>query len=174
MYQSRIRNNKRGRQQKKRAFVEIEEGQQYAIVQDLLGNGRVNVVTEEGKVRMARIRGSMRKYTHKVIIDRGDLVLVALRDFGDDKVDLFHKYSTEDVSYLQRHGMLPEFILRKLQNGTDIGNMCDAAVREDYVVFMEKDEEGAASDAKEGGSSDGDPEETGSSSDEDELDIDAI
>lgn len=137
MYQSIIRNAKRGRQQRKREFVEIEEGQQYGIVQDMLGNGRVNVLCEDGKVKVARIRGSMRKYSNKVIINRMDLVLVSLRDFGDDKVDLFHKYSAEDVSYLMRHRMLPQIIEKRLQNGGDLMHEDDKE-REDYVVFMEE------------------------------------
>lgn len=143
MYQSRIRNQKRGRQQKKKEFIEIEDGQQYGIVQDLLGNGRVNVFCEDNAIKVARIRGRMRKYSNKVLIERGDLVLVALRDFNDDKVDLFHKYSSEDINYLMRHDLLPEIILKKIQNGGD-PNHDDGKPREDYVVFM-AEEEGTSS-----------------------------
>ena len=164
MYQSRIRNNKRGRQHKKKEFVEIQDGQMYAIVQDLLGNGRVNVFCEDKNVRIARIRGSMRKYSKKVLIERGDLVLVALRDFGEDKVDLFHKYSTEDISYLLRHEMMPEPIHQKIQSGGDNLNE-DGKAREDYVVFMEDDEPALES---------GRTSMTGSKEDESDVDIDAI
>lgn len=171
MYQSRIRNNKRGRQQKKREFVEIEDGQMYGIVQDLLGNGRVNVFCEDKTVKIARIRGSMRKYSNKVLIEKGDLVLVALRDFHDDKVDLFHKYISEDVAYLMRHDMLPEAILKKLQNGNDLMNE-DGKDREDanYVLFM-ADEESAGSRRTSFMGSSAPSDKAG---DSEELDIDAI
>jgi translation initiation factor 1A len=173
MYQSRIRNQKRGRQQRKREFVEIEDGQMYALVQDLLGNGRVNVFCEDAQVRVARIRGCMRKYSKKVLIERGDLVLVALREFGDDKVDLFHKYITEDISYLTRHGMLPEPILKKIQGGDTLGDE-ERARDDNYVVFME-DGDAAASAPVLGGVAAGSDEEGGESgSDADSFDIDAI
>lgn len=185
MYQSIIRNNKRGRQQRKREFVEIGEGQQYGIVQDMLGNGRVNVLCDDGKVKVARIRGSMRKYSNKVIINRMDLVLVSLRDFGDDKVDLFHKYTSEDVSYLMRHRMLPQIIEKRLQNGGDLMHEDDKE-REDYVVFMEERQssssDGASSESESGSDTSGgsgamlSPSSGGNKKpDEDsDIDIDAI
>lgn len=137
MYQSRIRNQKAGRHFKRREFVDIEDGQHYAIVQDMLGNGRVNVFCDDKSVKIARIRGSLRKYSKKVLIEKGDLVLVSEREYGDDKVDLFHKYTSDDVSYLTRHALLPEVLMKKLQCGGDI-TIDEGKDGEDtnYVVFM--------------------------------------
>lgn len=171
MYQSRIRNVKRGRQQKKKAFVEIEEGQQYGIVQDLLGNGRVNAYCEDGKVKVARIRGSMRKYSKKVIINKGDLVLVSLRDFGDDKVDLFHKYSPDEVHMLLRNNSLPLSIVKRLQAGGDIILEEGCERDNNYVVFMEGGED--SGDGSTSSASD-DEGRNPSGAEEDDLDIDAI
>lgn len=163
MYQSRIRNAKRGRQQKRREFVEVGEGQMWALVQDLLGNGRVRVFCEDEVVRIARIRGSLRKYSKKEIIERGDVVLVAGRDFSDDKVDLFHKYTTEEVSQMLRYGDVPEAIAKKIQQGDDMMESA-AAEREDCVLFLHSDQEDGADSTSGGSSSKGD----------EDLDIDAI
>ena len=38
----------------------------------------------------------------------GDIVLVSLREFGDDKADLIHKYFPEEALTLQEMGDIPE------------------------------------------------------------------
>ena len=82
-----------------------EEGQEYAQVLRLLGNGRVECNCMDGKKRMCTIRGAMRK---RVWINTGDIVLVGLRDFGDDyKCDIIMKYFDEEAIELQELGELP-------------------------------------------------------------------
>ena len=52
----------------------------------------------DGKKRMATIRGAMR---NRVWINPGDIVLVGLRDFGDEsKSDLILKYFDEEAREL--------------------------------------------------------------------------
>lgn len=174
MYQSRIRDSKK-KHQRKREFIEpaTDGSQEYAIVQDMVGNGRVRVFCEDKKSRIARIRGSMRKYSKKVIIGRGDLVLISFRDFGgtthtEADVDLFHKYMPDEVANMVRFQSLPENIHNALitpenDNGKPIG--------ENYVVFMEDDT--PAPDAE--GGRDTDSSKSGDQSDDDsEVDVDAI
>lgn len=133
MYQSRIRSNKqRGKQAKNRPFVEPGEDQEYGVVQDMLGNGRLRALCSDGVVRVGRIRGSMRKYAGKVIIDKGDLIIVARRDFEDDKVDVIHKYTHEETSQLLRYNELSKEIVKAI-NKTDT----DVGTSHDYVVFMD-------------------------------------
>jgi len=132
MYQSRIKNGKSrsNRDEKHRGCIEPEEGQEYAIAQELIGNGRLRALCEDGKVRIARIRGSMRKSSRKVLIDKGDLILVSRRDFEEDKVDVIHKYTHEeatDIANSKKKG-LPDAILRAWTNN-DIDE-------DDNVVFM--------------------------------------
>lgn len=139
MYQSRIRENKR-RNVRNKGLVEPEEGQEYAVVKDMLGNGRLRAFCADGKDRIGRIRGSMRKFAGKVIIDRGDLILVSGRDFGnDDKVDVFHKFTHEDVSSLLKQGILPPLIYKALTHH-DEQNYGKTSAADDYVVFMSEDE----------------------------------
>lgn len=57
---------------------------------------------------MATIRGSMK---NRVWIAPGDIVLLGLRDFGDDlKCDIILKYFDEEAKELQELGELPEHI----------------------------------------------------------------
>ena len=67
-----------------------EDGQEYGQVTRTLGNGRVEVMCVDGRKRICTIRGSMR---NRVWIHAGDIILLGLRDFGDDnKGDVMLKY----------------------------------------------------------------------------------
>jgi initiation factor 1A len=164
MYQSRIRQNK-NRDGRKRELVEPDEGQTFAIVQDMMGNGRLRAFCADKVIRMARIRGSMRKYSGKVIIDRNDLILVAFRDFHDETVDVIHKYKPDEIHYMMRHNMLPENIVKKIQMGDDTEEKVHG---EDYLMFMDQgngDEAETTSSQQKNESSE---------DDEEDIDIDAI
>lgn len=137
MYQSRIRNSKqRAKQSKNRTILEPDDEQEYGVVQDMLGNGRLRALCSDGNIRIGRIRGSMRKYAGKVIIEKNDLVIVSKRDYEDDKVDVVHKYTHEESSKLLRNGMLPTTIAKEI-NKSDYG---ENTQNHDYVVFMEDGE----------------------------------
>jgi translation initiation factor 1A len=71
----------------------------------MLGNGRCECFCFDGVTRLGHIRGKMRK---KVWITAGDIVLVAKRDFQDEKVDIVHKYSADEARNLKQYGELPE------------------------------------------------------------------
>ena len=123
MYQSRIKNGKKrtNRDEKHRGIIEPDTDQEYAIVQELLGNGRLRVMCTDEIPRVARIRGNMRKSTHKVIIEKGDLILISRRDFEEDKVDVIHKYTHEETSSIihSKESAIPA-IIRRLWTGGDI------------------------------------------------------
>lgn len=169
MYQSRIRQKKN--RTKNKVLIEPEDGQEYAVVKDMLGNGRLRCVCEDGSEKIGRIRGSMRKYSGKVIIDRGDLILIAGRNFGqDEKVDVFHKYSHEDISTLMKLRALPEKIYKVLTLHDD-QTYGKAGASDDYVVFMSEDERPEKKSARESEMGDSDGESDSASED---IDIDAI
>jgi translation initiation factor 1A len=139
MYQSRISNGKKrtNRYEKHRALEEPEEGQSYAIVQDLIGNGRLRALCSDSVVRLAKIRGSLRKTSHKIIIEKNDLILVSFRDFEPDKVDVLHKYTYDEANLIMNTFELPECIQRAW-NMTDkyTNNKEDG----DQVVFVADNE----------------------------------
>ena len=84
-----------------------EEGQEYALVTRMLGNGRLEAQCYDGKIRKCRIRGSLMK---RVWIANGDTILLGLRDFEDDKADVIHKYTPDEVRTLVSDGHIPERI----------------------------------------------------------------
>jgi translation initiation factor 1A len=124
MYQSLIaaRKNKRSNKTRKREFIYPDDDQRFAVVKDLLGNGRTNALCEDGQIRLARIRGSMRKGPKKAIVTKGDLVIVSNRDF-ENKVDLVHKYTHEEATLIFRQYQLPDMLRKAFNN--DISSTVD-------------------------------------------------
>ncbi|XP_015343440.2 eukaryotic translation initiation factor 1A, X-chromosomal isoform X4 [Marmota monax] len=62
----------------KRELVFKEDGQVYAQVIKMLGNGRLEAMCFDGIKRLCHIRGKLRK---KVWINSSDIILVGLRDY---------------------------------------------------------------------------------------------
>ena len=86
-------------------LVTKEDGQEYAQVLKLLGDCRCSLFCFDGVTRIGHIRGKMRK---RVWVQTGDTVLVATREYQDEKVDIVHKYTAEDVRRLKQIRQLPE------------------------------------------------------------------
>ena len=82
-----------------------DDGQEYAQVTRMLGNGRCDVQCFDGVKRLAHIRGAMR---NKIWIRLSDVILVSLRDYQDSKCDIIMKYTDEEVRNLKSYGELPE------------------------------------------------------------------
>lgn len=78
--------------------------QEYAKVTRMLGDRRVECECYDGIKRLCKIRGAIRKKT-RIKVD--DIVLLSLRDFQDDKADIIHAYTPDDVRKLQKEGQLP-------------------------------------------------------------------
>jgi len=102
------KNRKRGKNEnesEKRELVFKEDGQEYAVVTKMVGNGWVEAACCDGEKRLAHIRGAFRK---KVWITQGDLVLLGLRDYQDSKADVILKYTPDEARSLKAYGELPE------------------------------------------------------------------
>jgi translation initiation factor 1A len=68
----------------------------------LLGYDRVLVKCQDGRERLCRIRGKMKR---RVWIREGDIVLVSPWDFqGDKRGDLFWRYTKSQADQLRRQG----------------------------------------------------------------------
>ena len=75
------KNRRRGKNENeglKRELVFKEDGQEYAQVTKMLGNGRLEATCFDGIKRLCHIRGKLRK---KVWINQSDIILVGLRDY---------------------------------------------------------------------------------------------
>jgi translation initiation factor 1A len=82
--------------------------QEYCQVNKLLGNCRLEGNCFDGKIRLGKIRGTMTR--KKVWVGVGDLVLVSLRDFEDDKCDVILKYTPSEVKKLKKMGEIPDTV----------------------------------------------------------------
>ena len=82
-----------------------ENPPEYAQVVKMLGNGRLEALCFDGEKRLAHIRGKLRK---KVWINQGDIILLSLRDYQDEKGDVILKYSADEARSLKAYGELPE------------------------------------------------------------------
>ncbi|RKP00544.1 hypothetical protein CXG81DRAFT_6170, partial [Caulochytrium protostelioides] len=89
----------------KRELVFKEDGQEYASVTKMLGNGWVDCMCCDNVKRLAHIRGAFRK---KVWITPGDVILLGLRDFQDSKADVILKYTPDEARMLKTYGELPD------------------------------------------------------------------
>lgn len=120
-------------QPEKRELIIKEEDQAYAYVTDVLGNARFRCLCDDLTSRLGHLRGKIRRRTR---LGRGDYVLVSLRDFQDDKCDILHKYTEEEVHILRKKKLMEKFVFN------------DNEESEDEVVFTyEIDDEKEVSDA---------------------------
>ncbi|KAL0655709.1 hypothetical protein Bca4012_076293 [Brassica carinata] len=132
------KNRKRGKNEaddEKRELIFKEDGQEYAQVLRMLGNGRCECMCIDGNKRLCHIRGKMHK---KVWIAAGDIILVGLRDYQDDKADVILKYMSDEARLLKAYGELPENT--RLNEGI-VGDLeeDDDNLAEDYVEFEDED-----------------------------------
>lgn len=73
-------------------------GSQYAVIDKVLGNCRYLLILLDSKEQK---QGIMRGHLKKVQCTKGDIVLVGIRDFQDNVVDIVCKYTTEQVNELK-------------------------------------------------------------------------
>lgn len=117
------KNRRRGKNENeglKRELVFKEDGQEYAQVVKMLGNGRLEAMCFDGVKRLCHIRGKLRK---KVWINQSDIILVGLRDYQDARADVILKYSVDEARNLKSYGEFPETV--KINETVSFGNECE-------------------------------------------------
>lgn len=70
----------------------------------MLGNGRLEAYCFDGKKRLCHIRGKMRK---KMWVNQGDIILIGLRSYQDEKADVILRYNPDEARALKKRGALP-------------------------------------------------------------------
>ncbi len=76
----------------------------FGVATKLLGNDRVFVKCQDGRERVCRIRGKMKR---RVWIRINDIVLVSPWDFqSDERGDIIWRYTRGQSDYLRRRGLL--------------------------------------------------------------------
>jgi len=116
----------------KRELIFKEDGQNYARVISLLGDSRVKCQSlENNREIFGHIRGTLKK---RVWINIGDIVLISIRNFDNNKCDIIHKYTFEEVNILKNMGQIsPNINLQsssiEISNSTD----CDIDYGFDFI-----------------------------------------
>ena len=73
------------------------------IAEKMLGGDRVMVKCQDGKERLCRIRGKMKR---RAWVRRGDIVLVSPWDFQATRGDIIWRYKRNQAEWLRRNGYL--------------------------------------------------------------------
>jgi len=79
----------------------------FAIAERLMGGSRIHVICEDGKARLARIPGKMKRRQR---VRAGDLLIIKPWDIQNEKADIVFRYRRTQASTLSRRGLLPEEI----------------------------------------------------------------
>ncbi len=88
-------------------------GEIFARVVDIYGNDRMEVFCEDGKHRVGRIRGKIKK---RVWIRKGDLVVVSPWDWETEikgklgKCEITWRYMKSEISWLLRNNRIPTIL----------------------------------------------------------------
>jgi len=77
---------------------------EYAQIMKALGDRRFQVSCFDGQNRVAHIPG---KFNKRMFFSTDDVVLVQLRDYQPDKVDIIHKYTSDEIRTLKKMGEIP-------------------------------------------------------------------
>jgi translation initiation factor 1A len=83
-----------------------DEYEVLGIAEKLLGYDRILIRCLDGKTRLCRVRGRMKR---RVWIRVGDVVLVSPWDFqSDERGDITHRYRANQVAWLKQNGYLKD------------------------------------------------------------------
>ena len=88
-----------------------KNGEMFGRVTDIYGQERMGIYCEDGKHRVGRIRGKIKK---RVWIRQGDLVVVNPWDFETqvdgqtEKCEISWRYLKHEISWLSRRNKIPE------------------------------------------------------------------
>jgi len=134
MYQTSIRKKKKNFNTSKNTNYDINfECEEYGLVKKLLGNCRVNLICNSGDEVMGIIRGNMRKFNKRVLIDKGDIVVISKREYQTNKVDIVHKISSDKYSEILNSVHFSNVLKNEYYNttNTSLNN------KETYINFSE-------------------------------------
>jgi len=78
--------------------------QSFGMIEQRLGGSRMRVKCMDGKTRICRIPGRLKRH---LWVREGDIAIVEPWEFsGDDKGDIIYKYTKTQVSFLKNKGYL--------------------------------------------------------------------
>lgn len=121
---------KKGNRSKIDNNIEKYPGTEYGYITKKLGDCRFTVFCYDKKERLAHVRGKLRK---KVWINVGDICLLGLRDFQDDKCDIMQKFSNDQVNKILQKKLIDKSFYNESQSQNP------GFVSNDHIDFDEDD-----------------------------------
>ena len=102
----------RDRQEEPSDYVRVrlpnkKNGELFGVADQLLGASRIKIMCADGKSRLGRIPGKLKK---RMWIREGDLVILKPWEFQDEKADIIWRYTKTQANYLSRKRMIPDVI----------------------------------------------------------------
>ncbi|MDO8625515.1 MAG: translation initiation factor eIF-1A [Candidatus Diapherotrites archaeon] len=79
------------------------DAEMFAVAIQLMGASQIKALCEDGKERMCRIKGTMKK---KVWIRTGDVLIIRLWDYQNDRADIVWRYFGTQTQHLKQKGYL--------------------------------------------------------------------
>lgn len=119
--------------ERSKPIIYKETGEEYAVVNKMLGGGRVSLIFPDNTEKMGIIRGNMKRRGCWIVLN--DLVLVSIREFEEKKCDILFKYIPTHINILKKKDHIPTNLLNILNNS----NSDDIEVDE-QVIFDEEEE----------------------------------
>ena len=112
----------KGKDQKEQKLIEKTDGQAYARVVKKLGNGRFTVRMNMSDTDViARVCGKLRygRNKRKNWVEENSYVLVNLREFQEDHVDIVGVYNPDEVRKLKKMGEIIEETNKRFDDEID-------------------------------------------------------
>jgi translation initiation factor 1A len=138
MYQTSIRNKKKHSSFNKDKDMNYQlntDYEEYAYVVKLLGNCRARVLLNSGIEAIGVIRGALRRFNKRVLIENGDIIVVSKRDFQDSKVDIVHKFNLDQCQSLIKNKEISDVLINCYYNkGTYSADKKDKH-DDNYITF---------------------------------------
>jgi len=82
-------------------------GEMFAIADQLLGASKIRIMCADGKSRLGRIPGKLRK---RMWIREGDLLIILPWEFQDEKANILYRYTRTQSTHLSRRGKIPKLV----------------------------------------------------------------
>ena len=110
----------------KRELLLKDDLEEYGLVTSLLGDCRLKVILTNNTEYTATIPGRFRK---RCWFKVNDIVIISIREFQENKVDILHKFKDGEAVTLHKLGEIPDFFMVNKSNNYD------------GIVFEETDNE---------------------------------
>jgi translation initiation factor 1A len=109
--------------------------EEYAYVVKLLGNCRARVLLNSGVEAIGIIRGALRRFNKRVLIENGDIIVVSKRDFQDSKVDIVHKFNLDQCQSLIKNKEISDVLINCYYNKSTYGVDKKDKHDDTYIAF---------------------------------------